>query len=61
MEAMSTRIYAFVMAMIDGNRSIDDMAQLMEEQRLMTKREAVSAIRGFLIRMYEESERYSML
>jgi uncharacterized protein YbaR (Trm112 family) len=61
MEAMSTRIYAFVMAMIDGNRSIDDMAQLMEEQRLMTKREAVSAIRGFLIRMYEESERYSIL
>ena len=61
MEAMSTRIYAFVMAMIDGNRSIDDMAQLMEEQRLMTKQEAVSAIRGFLIRMYEGSERYSTL
>ncbi len=59
MEAMSTRIYAFIMAMIDGKRSIDDMAQLMEEQRLMTKPEAVSAIRGFLIRMYEDSEGYS--
>ena len=60
-EATSTRIYAFVMSMIDGNRSIDDMAQLMEEQQLMPKQEAVSAIRGFLIRMYEDSERYSTL
>ena len=59
MEAMSTRIYAFIMAMIDGKRSIEDMAQLMEEQRLMTKPEAISAIRGFLIRMYEDSEGYS--
>ena len=61
MEAASTRIYAFIMAMIDGKRSIDDMAQLMEEQRLMPKQEAVPAIRGFLIRMYEQSERYSTL
>ncbi len=61
MEAMSTRIYAFIMAMIDGKRSIDDMARLMEEQQLMPKQEAVSAIRGFLIRMYEKSERYSTL
>ncbi len=59
MEAMSTRIYAFIMSMIDGKRSINDMAQLMEEQRLMSKQEAVSAIRGFLIRMYEDSEGYS--
>jgi len=61
MEAVSTRIYAFVMSMIDGSRSIEDMAQLMEEQRLMTRQEAVGAIRGFLIRMYEQSESYSTL
>ena len=61
MEAMTTRIYAFIMAMIDGTRSIDDMAQLMEEQKLMPRQEAVSAIRDFLIRMYEQSERYSTL
>ncbi len=61
MEAMQTRIYAFIMAMIDGTRSIDDMAQLMEEQRLMPKQQAVSAIRDFLIRMYEQSEGYSTL
>ncbi len=60
-EAMSTRIYAFVMGLIDGKRSINDMAQLMEQQRLMPKQEAVKSIRGFLIRVYEEGERYSTL
>ena len=59
MEAMSTRIYAFTMALIDGKRSINDMAQLMEEQRLMPKQEAVHSIRRFLIRKYEEGESYS--
>lgn len=60
-EAMSTRIHAFIMSMIDGKRSIDDMAGLMEEQRLMPKQEAEGAIRNFLIRMYEDSESYSTL
>jgi uncharacterized protein YbaR (Trm112 family)/ubiquinone/menaquinone biosynthesis C-methylase UbiE len=51
----STRIYAFVMSMIDGKRSIADMATLMEEQQLMPKAEADAAIRSFLIKMYDES------
>lgn len=53
MQAMSTRIHAFVMSLIDGKRSIADMARLMEEQRLMTAEEAVPVIRSFLIRMLE--------
>ncbi len=53
MQAMSTRIHAFVMAMIDGRRSITDMAKLMEEQRLMKTEEAVPVIRSFLIKMIE--------
>lgn len=53
MQAMTTRIHAFVMAMIDGKRSIADMARLMEEQRLMTAEEATPVIRSFLIRMLE--------
>lgn len=52
-QAMSTRIHAFVMAMIDGRRSITDMATLMEEQRLMTAAEAIPVIRSFLIKMLE--------
>ncbi len=53
MQAMSTRIHAFVMAMIDGKRSITDMAGLMEEQQLMTRDEAIPVIRSFLIKMLE--------
>ncbi len=54
-QIMSTRIYAFVMSMIDGKRSIAEMARLMEEQQLMPKAEADTAIRSFLITMYDES------
>ncbi len=56
-QAMSTRIYAYVMSLIDGQRSIEDMAALMERERLMTKAEAIPAIRGFLIRMHDDSRR----
>ena len=56
-QAMSTRIYAFIMSLIDGKRSIEDMAGLLEQQRLMPKEEAVPAIRSFLTRMYDDSQR----
>jgi len=55
MQTMSTRIHAFVMSMIDGKRSIQDMARLMEEQQLMTRDEAVPTIRSFLIKMFDDS------
>ena len=56
-QAASTRIYAYVMSLVDGKRSIDDMATIFEQQKLMTKVEAAPAIRNFLIRMYEDSQR----
>ena len=52
---MATRIHAFIMSMIDGKRSLKDMAALMESQKLMPKAEAEEAIRGFLIKMYDEA------
>jgi len=55
-QAFTTRIYAFLMSMIDGRRSIDDMAALMEQQKLMPKDEARAAVRSFLTKMFEESE-----
>ena len=57
MQAASNRIYAFVMGLIDGKRSINDMAQLMEGQRLMQRQEADGVLRDFLTRMYEDSLR----
>jgi uncharacterized protein YbaR (Trm112 family) len=58
-QAMSTQIYAFVMSLIDGRRSIQDMAKLLEQQKLMTRKEAEPAIRNFLTRMYDDSQRQS--
>jgi SAM-dependent methyltransferase/uncharacterized protein YbaR (Trm112 family) len=54
LQAASTRIHAFLMSMVDGRRSLHDMAALMESQRLMPRAEAEQAIRGFLIKMYDE-------
>lgn len=58
-QAMTSRIYTFVMSLIDGKRSIEEMAVIFEQQKLMTRKEAVPAIRNFLIRMYEDSQRNS--
>ena len=54
MQATSTRIHAFVMSLIDGKRSIRDMAELMEAQKLMAQHEAMPTIRTFLIKMLED-------
>ncbi|MEE4360652.1 MAG: methyltransferase domain-containing protein [Pseudomonadales bacterium] len=51
----ATRIHAFIMSLIDGKRSIRDMAQLMEEQGLMPRKDAEEAVRQFLITMWNES------
>ncbi|MCZ6711199.1 MAG: hypothetical protein O7B25_12635, partial [Gammaproteobacteria bacterium] len=54
-QAASTRIHAFIMSLIDGKRSLKDMAKLMQAQRLMPAEDAEAAIRGFLIKMFEEA------
>ncbi len=59
-QAASTRIYAFVMGMIDGQRSIRDMAKLMEQQKLMSREEAEASIRSFLIRMFDDAQGSSL-
>ncbi len=58
-QAMTTQIYSFMMSLIDGKRSIDDMAEILESQRLMTKAEALPAIRTFLTKMYDDSQKQS--
>ena len=55
-QATATQIYAFIMSMIDGHRTLRDMATLMEERRLMPKAEAEASLRAFLIKMYDESQ-----
>lgn len=56
-QAMATQIHGFIMSLIDGRRSIADMAVMLEQQQLMPRAEAEPAIRSFLIKMYEDSQR----
>lgn len=59
-QAMTTQIYSFIMSLIDGRRSIKDMAVVLEKQKLMTKEEAEPAIRAFLTRMYDDSQKQNV-
>jgi hypothetical protein len=56
-QAMTTRIYAFIMSLIDGKRSIRDMATVLEAKGLMSKEEAEPAIRAFLTKMHDDAQR----
>ncbi len=56
-QALATRVHAFLLAMIDGERSIRDMARLMEQQQLMMAADAEPAIRRFLARALADSTR----
>lgn len=58
-QAMTTQIYAFMMSLIDGKRSIREMAVILEKQKLMTREEAEPAIRSFLTRMYDDAHKPS--
>lgn len=58
-QAMTTQIYSFIMSLIDGKRSIKDMAIILEKQKLMTRDEAESAIRSFMTKMYDDSRKQS--
>jgi len=58
-QAMTTQIYSFMMSLIDGRRSIKDMAVIFEKQKLMSREEAEPAIRSFLTRMYDDARKPS--
>jgi len=58
-QAMSTQIHSYIMSIIDGKRTIGDMATILEQQKLMSKEEAIPALRTFLTKMYDDSQRKS--
>lgn len=57
-QAMTTQIYSFIMSLIDGRRTIGEMANVLEQQKLMTRDEAIPAIRSFLTKMYDDSQQH---
>lgn len=52
---LELRVLAYVASLVDGRRSIRDVARVLVEHRLMTAEEAEPAVREFLSRMYEEA------
>lgn len=60
-QAMTTQIYSFMMSLIDGKRSIEDMATVLEKQKLMSKAEAIPAIRSFLTKMHDDEQKQGTL
>jgi len=55
--AEASRIQAVLLALIDGKRSINDIATLVSDQGLMPRDQAVVAIRGLLERVMASDER----
>jgi len=61
MQATTTRIYAGLMALIDGRRTLKDMAKVLVAQRVMAAADAEPAVRQFLTKMYNDSQRAQRL
>lgn len=57
MQTLTSRVQLFILSLIDGKRTLADMARTMEAQQLMTEAEAEPALRNFFERLYEESRR----
>jgi hypothetical protein len=56
MQAISSRVHAFLLALINGERSMREMAAMLVDQRLMPPEEAEAQVRLFLTRLHEDSE-----
>ncbi len=57
LQATTTRIHAALMSLVDGKRSIDQMATMLAENGFMRRDEAETSVRNFLIKMYDEAHR----
>lgn len=53
-QAMATQVHAYLMSLIDGERSVIDIAQVLEQRQLMSAREAVPVVQEFLAKMLSE-------
>jgi hypothetical protein len=52
---LELRVLAYVASLVDGRRSVRDVARVLVEQRLMSETEAEQTVRAFLARLHEES------
>jgi hypothetical protein len=59
--ADASRIQAVLLALVDGERSIDDLVRVVSEQGLLPAEQARSAVRGLLERLYLAGERVAAM
>jgi hypothetical protein len=52
---LELRVLSYVASLVDGRRSVRDVARVLVEQRLMAPEEAEPTVRAFLARLHEES------
>jgi predicted LPLAT superfamily acyltransferase len=57
---LELRVLGYVASLVDGRRSIRDLARVLVEQRLMTAEEAQPAVRAFLARLHDEARARAM-
>jgi hypothetical protein len=53
---LELRVLAHVASLVDGRRSVRDVARVLVEQRLMSEAEAEPTVRAFLARLHHESQ-----
>ena len=56
-QATSSQVHGFLLSLIDGRRTLKDIAKIAVERRLLEPQDAEATIRNFLIKMAEESRR----
>ena len=56
-QATSSQVHGFLLSLIDGRRTLQDMAKIAVERRLLQPQDAEATIRNFLIKMADESRR----
>jgi len=53
---LAMRVYAFVASLVDGQRTVRDIAEVLVRERLMAADEAEPAVRAFLRRLFDEAQ-----
>jgi hypothetical protein len=53
---VTSRVHAFLLALVNGERSVADMARMVVEQRLLPAADAQAAVVQFLRREFERAE-----
>jgi hypothetical protein len=54
---LALRVHAWVASLVDGRRTLAEVAEVLARERLMPADEALPAVRGFMRRLYAECER----